>query len=181
MKWETLRVRPSDYVVRNGLSRGDQAQILDELSMNPLKGYCFMGPTGVGKSFLMYCLAIESAYAGRRTLFRKTNAWMDAARTCATDRDADPPAMIFMETELVKTISGPTHLFLDEIENIPPSDFSSRTMFSLLDYCYENADSVVLTVASNKDLEEWGKIFGDASARRIQCLTKPILMSSGGK
>jgi DNA replication protein DnaC len=129
----------------------------------------------------MYCLAIEAAYAGRRLLFRKANSWMDATRICATDNTAEPEDMIFMQTELEATRSGPTHLYLDEIENVTLSDFSARTMFSLLDYCYEHADQVVLSVASNCELEEWAKQFGEASARRIRCLTTMVQMRSEGE
>jgi hypothetical protein len=167
-------ISASEYVENSGVSIEHQRSVLESLSKAPLSGYCFVGPTGTGKTFLMFALAKEAAYAGRTVVIRKAHKYIDACRSDIVAKDTEEPNDDGIYWNLLPKSSLPVHIYLDEIDSVSVTDFSVRTLFSFFDYCYENADKVVLTVSSNVGLNAWAKSFGDASRRRIEFLTTVI-------
>lgn len=174
------QVDPVKYVQSKGFSVKHQKELLAILKENPLKGYLFIGPTGVGKSFLLWALAKEAAYAGRKVIIQEASAFVDAAKSDQFVKPAEdrPDGMIYPDIDLVCGRYGPAHLFLDELDNVPSTDFSVRRIFDLMSYCYDHSDECVVSAASNMSLDQLAGMLGPATARRLESLCTQIVMGA---
>ena len=158
-------VQPSDYVAKHGFPLQHQQELLDRLSKDPRAGYGLYGPTGTGKTFLLYALAKEAAYAGQTAIIRTASKFIEGMRLSQTGDEIHPWAID------LEMIASRTHIFIDELDAIPTTEFSQRKIFELFSLCWDRMGEVWLSVAANEDPEKLSKIIGAASVRRMQDLT----------
>ena len=174
-EWRPMAIEPCEYVREHGLDMVAQRELLDIVGSNPLCGYYICGNTGVGKSLLLWALAAEAAYAGRKVFISEAATFIEA---CKMDQflkpdDERPEGMIY-DWDMVTRFYGPTHIYLDEIDNIQPTEFAIRKMFDLLSNCYNRCDKVVFSAASNLTLDKLSGIIGPAAARRIETICEQL-------
>jgi hypothetical protein len=173
------RIQPSGYVAKHGFNLKNQQELLDAIGKNPLRSYALFGPTGTGKSFLLWALAVEAAYAGRKVIFRETSALIEAFRSSQTANKEDERHPDIVLIEDLKSGSGsPVHLFLDELDNIGPTDFALRKLFDLINHCYNQPSKVVLSIAANLTEAAFKEMFGPATYRRIEVLCTRASLAS---
>lgn len=169
---------PHEYVARNSMSLEDQQKVLDVMQRRPLSGYALFGPTGVGKSFLLWALAKEACYAGRRVIIRKCSVVLEAMKDSEDKKaeDRDHPDLI-ARADLDDSM-GKTHFMIDEMDAIPTTAFAMRQLFDLIDYCYENSGKVVLSMTTNLGKGRFKDTFSPALYRRVESCCTQITMTS---
>jgi DNA replication protein DnaC len=146
-----------------------QERTIKILKENPLGRYCFRGPSGVGKSYLLWSLCKEAICSDRRVIAVNARHLVRSLKNGNAEESEAP-----LE-ELEQDIRGnPTHLFIDELDkiNLTPSTFDA--LFELFDYCYLNRSKVALSVTSNLGTEAFCELFGKAIHRRITEITRSI-------
>jgi|GEM_PF-3118198 len=159
---ETLSVSP-EY----------QETVIGILRKNPFSGYFFRGETGTGKTHLMWALFKEAAFAGRRVTFTTAREIIQRYRREEFGRLLSDESALGPDN-LSANYWGPHHLFIDEFDKVNSGDFTYDYMFTLINHCYENPNEVVLCVATNLTEALFREVWGEAMARRISDITKPI-------
>lgn len=159
-----------------------QEKILDIIRNKPLDGYLFHGPTGTGKTYLMWALYKEALFCGRKALFVTARSMITALRKLEfqhpNEQNNDIPDLVepYM---LRRNIWGPTHLFIDEWDKVSVTPYVRDLLLALIDHCASNPSSVVLCVATNSDKRDFCELYGEAIFRRISSVTNEIWYSGG--
>jgi DNA replication protein DnaC len=168
--FEAEIILPSKVVMKRGVNGRAQTNILKTLYQDPTAGWAFYGSTGVGKSFLMWAQAQECAYAGIEVIFRTASQYVEGMRMSQFGDD-HPDGIFFAEK-----IKNKIHVFLDELDIVPVTDFSIRKIFELSDLCWRNIPMVSVSFASNEPQEKLSEILGAATMRRFQECTKGAII-----
>jgi DNA replication protein DnaC len=116
----------------------------------------FLGPPGVGKSFLIQAIAYEVLKAGGTVLYRSI---FDVVRDFLRDE-----ALAGEEKALARYLK-PDLLLIDDMGMKQLPKRSGEYLFEIILRRYETRSTVM---TSNRPLEDWGKLLGDvASATAI--------------
>jgi len=113
----------------------------------------FVGPCGVGKSFLASCLVENACRKGMSALFMQA---VDIANDLMAAKGMNrlPQAM--------KKYFSPSLLCIDELGYLPLGKDGCDLLFQVFSKRYEQKSTVITT---NKPFKEWGEIFnGDSTA-----------------
>lgn len=108
-----------------------------------------LGPPGVGKTHLATGLGLKAVEAGHRVLFLTLDELLAKLRKAAAEQRLD---------KVLKQLSHPKALIIDEMGYLPMSRDEASLFFRLVTRRYERA-SLILT--SNKSFVDWGEILGD--------------------
>jgi DNA replication protein DnaC len=130
----------------------DKASIKDLASLKFIhnaENVVFLGPLGVGKTYLAIALGIEAANAGFRVNF--VNASMLVERLDEAEKEKK------LEDK-IRRLSKFQLLVIDEIGYLPFDELGAHCFFQLISRRYERG-SIIFT--SNKSYGEWGEIFKD--------------------
>jgi len=113
----------------------------------------FVGPCGVGKSFLASCLVENACRKGISALFMQA---VDIANDLMAAKTANR-----LPQALRKYLS-PSLLCIDELGYLPLGKDGCDLLFQVFSRRYEQKSTIVTT---NKPFKEWGEIFnGDSTA-----------------
>ena len=138
-----------DFAFQPSIKR-EQIDALHELGFLELQeNVVFLGPPGVGKTYLAISLAITAAESGRKIYFGTLTDLVDSLEEAKAAGRLD---------RRLKTLTHPALLVVDEIGYLPVTQSGAILFFQLISRRYGRA-STVLT--SNKGFEEWGRILGD--------------------
>lgn len=167
---EYAAIRPHDYPVTHGFSKDSQAHVLDALGAEPIESYALLGNTGVGKTFLLYTLAQEAVWAGRKVYyFTLTDLVERLRRTQIGGYEGTG------ELPTPSPVDGrPVHLFLDEVDMLTGTDFALTQVFSLFNHAYNQPEALRISFASNAGLQTLSEKFGAATARRIEMVCASV-------
>lgn len=170
------RIEAHKYPEGHGWSMACQTEMLRHVMSNPLDGYSIFGPTGTGKTLLLWALAKESCYAGRRVIFRKA---FDLALEMRDEEFSRPGSLREFPSieDLLDSPGGKVHLFIDEMEKIAVTDFILRKFFQLFDAAYSMPKRLSISICSNLSLQEFIQVFGEAIRRRIGVISDSIEMA----
>jgi hypothetical protein len=167
-----VAIEPSEYAMAHGFPLAAQKAVIEKLGGSPLLGYIFFGPTGTGKTFLLWALMQEAVYANRRAVYYTAGS---LARLISSQRDDDAA-----ELEIIRAperwMGSPLHLYIDELDSIPSRDVVLRALFEIFSAAYDTG-AVVLSVASNAGLKALENHIGSASMRRLLDLATPVKTS----
>jgi DNA replication protein DnaC len=112
----------------------------------------FLGPPGSGKSHLAQALGQAAIQQGYRVLYRETHTLLDELADAALDGK---------RKEHVEFLSSVPLLILDDLGMRKLPLTAAEELLELIMRRYERA-STLLT--SNRPVEDWGKLLGDATA-----------------
>ena len=169
------RIEAHKYPEGHGWSMVCQEEMLRQMMSNPLDGYSMFGPTGTGKTLLLWALAKESCYAGRRVIFRKAFDLALEMRDEEFLRPGSQRESVSIE-DFLDAPGGKVHLFIDEMDKIAVTDFILRRFFQLFDAAYSMPKRLSISICSNLSVQEFGQIFGEAILRRIREISMLIQM-----
>ena len=111
-----------------------------------------IGPSGVGKSHIAIALAVAAITAGHTALHTSTFDLVgDIAQAEATGEKED----------LVKTLGGIDLLL---IEDLGMKRLPSGAAEYLLEVIYRRYETRSTIITTNRPVEDWGKVLGDAAA-----------------
>jgi len=111
---------------------------------------CLIGPTGTGKSHVAQALGHRSCRAGYTVLFIETSQMLRELRAARADHSFERKLLRF---------TGPDLLILDDLGLRPLTQDEPADLYEVIRQRYERG-SIVVT--SNRALEEWTTLFGDA-------------------
>ena len=165
-------IEPSEYAMAHGFPLAAQKAALEKLGGNPLLGYVFFGPTGTGKTFLLWALMQEAIYANRRAVYYTAG---NLARLISSQRDDDAADLEIIRAP-ERWMGSPLHLYIDELDSIPIRETVLRVLFEIFSAAYDTG-AMVLSVASNAGLKALENHIGSASMRRLLDIATPIKTS----
>lgn len=152
-----------------GIDLEKQQSLLDIFKSVPFNGYFLYGPTGTGKSYVMWALYKEALYAGREAIFTSCRDLISKMRKEEFRRAWDTPDPSLISKDILKAnYFGPTHLFIDEWGKASESTYVYDQLFDLVDYCSYNPSQVVLSISTNYNRADFEEVYGAAMLRRIQ-------------
>jgi DNA replication protein DnaC len=112
----------------------------------------FLGPPGTGKSHLAQAIGQAAIKQGYRVLYRETHALLDDLAEAALDGERRD----YLESLLTVPL-----LIIDDfgMRKLPLT--AAEELLEIIMRRYERASTIV---TSNRPLEDWGKLLGDAAA-----------------
>ena len=110
----------------------------------------FIGLPGVGKTHLSVSTGIEAAISGKSTYFISCNDLCLQLKKAKLENRLE---------QRLKHFSSYGLLIIDEISYLPMDIEASNLLFQLISKRYEKKSTIV---TSNKSLNKWHEIFGDA-------------------
>lgn len=112
----------------------------------------FLGPPGTGKSHLAQAIGLAVIQQGYRVLYRETHSLLDEL----ADATLDGTRREYMEW----LVSLPL-LILDDLGMRKLPHTAAEDLLEIMMRRYERASTIV---TSNRPVEDWGKLLGDAAA-----------------
>lgn len=109
----------------------------------------FLGPPGVGKTFLAIGLGLDAIQKGQRVSFVSMGELVPLLKTEEYLRKAQLQMKRIREADLV---------IIDDVMYMAMDQNEANLFFHLINHLYERS-SIILT--SNKGPEEWGELLGD--------------------
>lgn len=128
-------------------------EILDLKYLRFLDNYenlLFIGMPGVGKTHLSVSVGIEAAISGKSTYFISCNDLCLQLKKAKLENRLE---------QRLKHFSSYGLLIIDEVGYLPMDIEASNLLFQLISKRYEKKSTIV---TSNKPLNKWHEIFGDA-------------------
>ena len=147
-----------------------QREILADLKSDPVRARSFMGPTGVGKTFLMCAIAREAILSRRRVFFTKMNVLVRALRDEEYNRLPEDRwnEAVTIDNLIPDEWGRPTHLYIDEFDKVPGFKDIYPRVFDLVDFCYTTESRARLFITTNLGPDEFVEEWGAALFRRIE-------------
>lgn len=103
-----------------------------------------IGPPGVGKTHLAVAFGMEAIQKGFTVLYRST---FDIATEISQ-----------FQNQLIETFLKPQLLVIDELGMKNLSPVANEILLEIIHRRYQKASTII---ATNRPIEDWGKIFGD--------------------
>lgn len=111
-----------------------------------------LGPPGTGKSHLAQALGLAAIQQGYRVLYRETHTLLDELADAALDGT---------RKEYMEWLVGLPLLILDDLGMRKLPLTAAEDLLEIIMRRYERAST---PVTSNRPVEDWGKLLGDAAA-----------------
>lgn len=109
-----------------------------------------MGNTGVGKSHIAQAIGHRACLLGHNVLFVSAQQMLGQLRAARADQTYDRRLLRFTTPDL---------LIIDDLGLRPMRDDEPMDLYEVIRQRYERA---ALVITSNRALEEWPPLFGDA-------------------
>lgn len=132
-----------------------------------MENILFIGPPGVGKTHLAVAFGLEAIHKGFTVLYRSI-----------FDITAD---IHKYQNEVTALYLKPQQLIIDELGMKNLSKETNEILLEIIHRVYKRASTII---ATNRPIEDWGKIFGDnatASAILDRFLEKVHFLKINGK
>jgi DNA replication protein DnaC len=155
-----------------------QQKVIEIIQSDPLGGYLFFGPTGVGKTHLMYALVDHAIRAGRRTVAMTCSQFIKMSRDSEFNKEETPlldQDLISIYTASEEPMGKTLHVFLDEMDKIKLSEYSQLLLFDLVNAAYDYPNRIKITITSNLPPVDFEQAFGAAFLRKLKSISKPII------
>jgi len=111
-----------------------------------------LGPPGTGKSHLAQAIGLAAIQQGYRVLYRETHTLLDELADAALDGT---------RKEYMEWLVGLPLLILDDLGMRKLPLTAAEDLLEIIMRRYERASTLV---TSNRPVEDWGKLLGDAAA-----------------
>lgn len=154
------------------LTEDRQQRVIDVLKKDPLGSYMLLGPTGVGKTHLLYAL-VNEAIDARRTVYALTASELLRAAREAEIGNTD---FIVDVGKLERTSErGTVHLFVDEMDKVKLTEYAQLFLFDIVNYCYNNPNRVKFSITSNLNPNAFEETYGPAFFRKMRDISHLVV------
>ena len=137
-----------DFAFNPSINRAQIKQLASGAFVAKADNILLLGPPGVGKTHLAVALGIQAIEKGFSVLYRSV---FDLAKDISTKSDKD----------LVEFLLVPNLLIIDELGMKNLNYNATELLLEVIHRRYQNKSIVI---ATNRPLEDWGKILGDNAA-----------------
>jgi len=137
-----------DFGFNPSINRAQIKQLASSAFVAKVDNILLLGPPGVGKTHLAVALGIQAIEKGFSVLYRSV---FDLAKDIST----------LSEKELVEFLLAPHLLIIDELGMKNLNYNATELLLEIIHRRYQNKSIII---ATNRPLEDWGKILGDNAA-----------------
>ena len=137
-----------DFGFNPSINRAQIKQLASSAFVAKADNILLLGPPGVGKTHLAVALGIQAIEKGFSVLYRSV---FDLAKDIST----------LSEKELVEFLLAPHLLIIDELGMKNLNYNATELLLEIIHRRYQNKSIII---ATNRPLEDWGKILGDNAA-----------------
>jgi DNA replication protein DnaC len=156
--------------IKNNISLDRQAKVIDTISKDPLAGYLFLGPTGVGKTYILYTLANEAVDIGRHVIASTASRIIKSVRDSEFNKEVIP----IIDRDSILEYNK-VSIFIDELDKIKLTEYSQLILFDLVNLIYDNPDKIVISITSNLPPRAFEDNYGSAFFRKLKEISKLIV------
>lgn len=133
-----------DFAFNPSISRQQIKQLASSAFIARHENILMIGPPGVGKTHLAAAFSIEALHKGFSVLYR-------SIFDVATD-------IVKQHEEVVVNYLKPDLLIIDELGMKNMASHANEIILEIIHRRYQRSSTVI---ATNRPIEDWGKIFGD--------------------
>jgi DNA replication protein DnaC len=137
-----------DFAFNPSINRAQIKQLASSAFVAKADNILLLGPPGVGKTHLAVAFGIQAIEKGFSVLYRSV---FDLAKDISTKSDKD----------LVEFLLAPNLLIIDELGMKNLNYNATELLLEIIHRRYQNKSIII---ATNRPLEDWGKILGDNAA-----------------
>jgi DNA replication protein DnaC len=137
-----------DFAFNPSINRPQIKQLASSAFVAKGDNVLLLGPPGVGKTHLAVALGIQAIEKGFSVLYRSV---FDLAKDIITHS----------EKELVESLLKPNLLIIDELGMKNLNYNATELLLEIIHRRYQNKSIII---ATNRPIEDWGKILGDNAA-----------------
>lgn len=137
-----------DFAFNPSINRTQIKQLASSAFVAKADNVLLLGPPGVGKTHLAVALGIQAIEKGFSVLYRSV---FDLAKDISTQSEKD----------LVEFLLAPHLLIIDELGMKNLNYNATELLLEIIHRRYQNKSIVI---ATNRPIEDWGKILGDNAA-----------------
>lgn len=137
-----------DFAFNPSINRAQIKQLASCAFVSKADNILLIGPPGVGKTHLSVALGIHAIEKGFSVLYRSV---FDLAKDMA----------ICSEKEIVELLLAPNLLIIDELGMKNLNYNATELLLEIIHRRYQNKSIII---ATNRPIEDWGKILGDNAA-----------------
>jgi len=145
----TATMEKFDFGFQVSVSKKQMYQLLEFTWLENAFNIMFLGPPGVGKTFLAVSLGIAAVDAGYKVIFIHMDQLIHALKT----KEISPKSR-----NKLKKLYQADLVIMDEVGFQPVNRNEANLLFGVVNQLYQQT-SIILT--SNKSLVEWGEFMGD--------------------
>jgi len=133
-----------DFSFNPSINKQHVKRLATTAFVSQLENVLFIGPPGVGKTHLAVAFAIEAIHKGFTAMYRSTF-------DIATD-------ILKYSNDVMALYLKPQLLIIDELGMKNLSKEANELLLEVIHRRYQRASTII---ATNRPIEDWGKIFGD--------------------
>lgn len=141
-----------DFNFNKKLNRSLVFDLATAAFINRREDALFLGPPGTGKSHLAQAIGQAAIQQGHRVLYRETHSLLDELADASLDGT---------RKDYIEWIVSQPLLIVDDLGMRKLPLTAAEDLLEIIMRRYERASTIV---TSNRPVEDWGKLLGDAAA-----------------